>query len=627
MEHSPNLLEPLGNKRMRLRRTSPFFALVAALSLFGCRFKSDVESNVLAEEDHQLLAETMIKRLDKSCGAGGCHESESGVLYSAQLIRFAQFTSPIHNCLVYNYCFDEEITAQGAKDCMNRCVVDRLVDAEDFSFGVYHATLREGGILNTLAAKAGMPEVLGELMKMPPQAPSTPTLDIAANTKRFKEIGDWMAAQAEDRAFRDIIAARGRPLSDWELPFTAIANRHDGQCGDTPQALLDLIDPDFRLDGVSMFGCSTAWPADPSTCLADLPDSPWRNADAKAVHVVTGATTEVSGHKVKLLRDISSRPSTAYWTRSSPDGRFMSMGNGIIEDLATGGTGAEGRKIDVNSASIDPAFDPTNRYYIWPGMICAITPLYDPAITAVGEDVEASKCREEYSIGTYGSIGAVDGDETVEVEGSNSNNSGWRRSDAGVYTGQNDLMLRTVNANDLTVGNRNRFQIEDEADFLLSPSGKVIVNRAVRDPSVDDPEQVYRIRMVRDQDGELGTNGDHFYITDNTKAATVCMKGEKPMTSFDNRFVAFHHHADGSPQDEGASDEHANIFVYDIKTGRYLRVTNMGNRSKAYFPHFRADGWLYFQVITYPDPGTPGAEITSEVYASNAALVLKGLPE
>lgn len=572
-----------------------------------------------------MLAETMIKRLDKSCGVGGCHNSESGILYSRELIRFAQYSSPIHNCLVYNYCFDEELSVQGAKDCMNRCVVDRIQDAQDFSFGIYHATLREGGMLHALAAKAEMSSVLSPLTKMPPAAPAADGPNIASNVKRFKEMADWMAGQAEDRGFRDIIATRGRPLSDWELPYTSTVARHNGQCGETPQALIDLIDPDFRLDGVTMFGCPTAWPADPSTCLADLPDSDWRFQDAKAVNVDTGATTAISGHKVKLLRDLSSRPSTAYWARSSPDGRFISMGNGIIEDLATGGTAAEGRQIEVTSASIDPAFDPTNRYYIWPGLICAISPLYDPSITSVGEDVEASKCREEYSIGTYGSIGAVDGDETVEVEGSNSNNSGWRRDDAGVYTGKNDLMLRTVNANDLSVGYRRRFEIEDEADFLLGPSGKMIVNRAVMDPNVDNPQQVYRIRQVRDQDGELGLNANHYYITDNTKAATVCMKGEKPMTSFDNRFITFHHHADGSPQDEGAVAEHANIFVYDMKTKRYIRVTNMSNRSKAYFPHFRADGWLYFQVITYPDG--EGAQVTSEVYASNAALVLKGLPE
>ena len=59
----------------------------------------------------------------------------------------------------------------------------------------------------------------------------------------------------------------------------------------------------------------------------------------------------------------------------------------------------------------------------------------------------------------------------------------------------------------------------------------------------------------------------------------------------------------------------ADIYLLDLGTGRRTRVTRMAAGQYALFPHFRADGWIYFLVRT---PGTT----RESVIASDAALVL-----
>jgi hypothetical protein len=75
------------------------------------------------------------------------------------------------------------------------------------------------------------------------------------------------------------------------------------------------------------------------------------------------------------------------------------------------------------------------------------------------------------------------------------------------------------------------------------------------------------------------------------------------MLSFDERFMAFHHQVDDSDLEEallnaepGLVGNSSNIYVYDLKTMKKIRVTKMGPGQFALYSHFRADGWLYFLV-------------------------------
>src|SRR5690606_10707371 len=124
----------------------------------------------------------------------------------------------------------------------------------DFNFGIFHAAAREGGFVHGLAAKAGMTVELQGLSKMPPAPPAADAPNIADTPKKFKQLADWLTTQMEDRALRSIVDLRGRPIPDWNLPVLARAESYVGACGETPPAILDTIDEDFKLNDVKMFG-------------------------------------------------------------------------------------------------------------------------------------------------------------------------------------------------------------------------------------------------------------------------------------------------------------------------------------------------------------------------------------
>ena len=76
----------------------------------------------------------------------------------------------------------------------------------------------------------------------------------------------------------------------------------------------------------------------------------------------------------------------------------------------------------------------------------------------------------------------------------------------------------------------------------------------------------------------------------------ICLAGGKPQMSFDERFIAVHQYTDPAANPAGLPAGTSNIFVHDLKTGKTVQVTKLGAGKRALFPHWRADGWLYFLV-------------------------------
>src|SRR5690606_17371597 len=134
------------------------------------------------------------------------------------------------------------------------------------------------------------------------------------------------------------------------------------------------------------------------------------------------------------------------------------------------------------------------------------------------------------------------------------------------------------------------------------PSSKLITSRIA---SQDGERQIgYRIRSY---DLDAGTT---------TEVGTVCMKGGKASISYNERMMVTHHFTEESDWQEfntslhegdkfsGASDPRftsyvrrsANIWMADLKSGKTYRLTFMNPGQYALYPHFRADGWLYFLV-------------------------------
>src|SRR5262249_37972916 len=94
--------------------------------------------------------------------------------------------------------------------------------------------------------------------------------------------------------------------------------------------------------------------------------------------------------------------------------------------------------------------------------------------------------------------------------------------------------------------------------------------------------------------------------------ATVCLNGAKPVVSFDERFVVTHQYADPDEHTE-LPENTSNVFLMDLLDGSVHQLTKMGQRQLALYPHFPADGWIYFLV---KDRNT-GKEA---IYASDAAI-------
>ena len=63
---------------------------------------------------------------------------------------------------------------------------------------------------------------------------------------------------------------------------------------------------------------------------------------------------------------------------------------------------------------------------------------------------------------------------------------------------------------------------------------------------------------------------------------------------FDERFLAVHQYTDPNANPQGLPAGTSNIFMTDIMTGTTFQVTNVKAGQRALYPHWRADGWLYF---------------------------------
>ena len=94
----------------------------------------------------------------------------------------------------------------------------------------------------------------------------------------------------------------------------------------------------------------------------------------------------------------------------------------------------------------------------------------------------------------------------------------------------------------------------------------------------------------------LDQRGRAKYIQDQFVADLQNLAGGKAQLSFDERFLAVHQYVDAADNPQGLPANTSNIFVADLKTGRKYQVTKVAAGQKALYPHFRADGWLYFLV-------------------------------
>ena len=332
-----------------------------------------------------------------------------------------------------------------------------------------------------------------------------------------------------------------------------------------------------------MFGCGSA--ASPLECLAQLPD----------------VTAKFGGAGVpQTFRQLHEQPlKSRYWVRSSADGRFIGYGlytsSKVIDLTRPAGAPA----IEV-AADYDPFFLPSNDGFAFAGshagdrirvcrqsLLSDVTDAASPSIS-----LTESKCA---SIGNqvYQSIGsALDGDRYFVTWGAHENDDGGNTITAPLPAAFNANATTTFTpmVNDGLSYRAERavnVRLPGEGDMMLSPSSMLAATRF----GDGRKQHGYRIRFVKAQ-------GSGSSLSVQTPlAAEVCVPGMKVNFSFDERFVVTHQYVDRSdPSHASLANKSANIVIVDLATGRQTRITSSRSGVYALYPHFRADGWLYFLV-------------------------------
>ncbi len=370
--------------------------------------------------------------------------------------------------------------------------------------------------------------------------------------------------------------------------------------------------------GLAMFGCAGA--AGPRQCLTSYP---------KAGHEAwsTGWDAVEPDTAVRILRE--NAYSSAYWTRGSADGRYVSHGR-------SGGTNPyrstvidllQNREIPA-AAQYDPAFTPDNAAFMLQSgnaRICEQSLLNgSPAMITFSE----SQCSTTSAIGLYQHLGASRGGDYWAVAGQFVNDN------LGHAVSLNDVAANANSTSRITltpfVHTGTQFvprpgipvAVPREGDVVLSGTAKLLVSRM---NGGNNSQVGYLLRRM------IATPSGNSYQINTPEIARYCLRGSKPAFSFDDRWMVYHHIVEANdwmamgfatPDDpawlalrmRGA----ANVYVLDLLTGVSRRITSMNPGQYAMYPYFRSDGWIYFLVRDIDRD-------REYVVASDAALKYEGL--
>jgi hypothetical protein len=540
------------------------------------------DSAVPAASADQGLA--LVQLVDESC-SGGCHGDDTKVDLET-LKRWADATKATKVCL-------DSKTDPAAR------VTDCIGSSGYSGLGMYRA-LAHDAFFGDMLRDAGTPAAQVTRFKRNAFMPRT------SNVNAPGPFGDQAMAvvelfAAEAGTYVTLIKARPEASAGGSACVESI----------TPELVAHLTGAEngsirtwkqWHIDNKTpMYGCPerNSFPADPSLCLTDKPEKPeWANAAAG---------------RLRLLRELPGQSS--YWMRSSADGRFVGNGgpfvegySGAIDDLARAG-----RRIGI-SMPYDPAFTPATgakvkkdwQRFFFVGTTCPLSLLEDAQRVGVDTYDPSTGCQQFDDIGTYQSVGIDLGnpDRMIVVAPEPYVADDGGRTDTTFSTplafGDSVLAIHSLakaaDGSGRTESTRVSVPMKGESQTQLSPSGMLVVNRfgsrGGESPSEEDLGRIgYRVRFLsKMQQAGVSYDGD----LDET-ASTICMRGNKATSSFDDRFLVTHHFTDATV-DAANAGRSSNINLFDLKTKRLVQITNMPVGSFALFPHFRADGWIYFLV-------------------------------
>ena len=371
-------------------------------------------------------------------------------------------------------------------------------------------------------------------------------------------------------------------------------------------------------NGINMFGCAGA--ATTRDCLSSYPS-------ADDTEYGADWTKDLPTSQIRILRENDYW--SAYWTRSSADGRYVAHGG---DDGSQSGAGStiidlEDSQLIGTSAFYDPGFFPDNSGFAFQGnraYFCNQSILATETFVSYTE----TGCMNTQSIGLYQHLGAaLGGGDYWTVDGQFTSDSGGHQATTDQPTcdfdGSSDLDFVPLIHTGTTyeVGTPVSEPIPGEGDGVLSPSAGLVVTRVA---GAGNAQLGFRLR------GLTFTPSGPGYTLDAPVIGMYCETGGKPGFSFNERWMAIHHYVEADDAVElgftGPSDPAfapylsqgaANVYLIDLLTGDKIRVTNMQPGQYALFPHFRSDDWMYIDVRI-------AGVGTEYIVASDAALLVGG---
>ena len=355
-----------------------------------------------------------------------------------------------------------------------------------------------------------------------------------------------------------------------------------------------------------------------------------------------GQTWDAPGSaRIRVLHDNSAARS-AYWTRSSPDGRYVASGlrsraasgyYGQFVDLARG-------EVIAADFSYDPTFFPDGSGFLMQrkgsgssdaepadgaaaandlAIVCNQSVLSDAESEITG--TEDGCITLEGQIGLYQQLAkSLDGDDYWVIFGSYDGDDGGsrpvRQNPSAAFEARSSMTLvPMINRGDgFEAAAPSRVATPLQGDPMLSPSGRLLVTRvkgAERTGRVGDRDVVtaeqsgYALHLLTTS--RTGARWD----VELTDVGRICAQGGKAVVSYDERWLLFHHYVTDADAVElgftGPDDPlfreyrelgASNLQLVDLSSGASRTITRMGPGQYALFPHFRSDGWIYFVVRT-----------------------------
>jgi hypothetical protein len=349
-----------------------------------------------------------------------------------------------------------------------------------------------------------------------------------------------------------------------------------------------------RDSAMAMFDCGTA--TDPKQCLTHQPlinDQPFATGWA-----VAGAGS------LRLLDTVTYQSS--YWTRSSPDGRFI--GHGVRNTHTSNITDLERAATHISVAALyDPGFFPDGSGFVFQGGSANTCPISVLTANPTAISMTEAGCAQTDEIGLYQHVGkGLDGGDYFTIDSQFVSDDGGHQATLkdpnAFFSAQAKAYFNPFVLTNNTYVHGTQVSINQayEGDSVLSPSATLELTRV----SGPGSKQIgYVLHKV------TATLVNSTYHVDAPEIARYCLSGGKPGFSYDERWVVYHHYitaADAVALGFTSSSDPAfapylqlgaaNLYLMDLATGVPRRITNMQPGQYALMPHFRSDGWIYADV-------------------------------